>query len=201
MSQQPDTPYPTTLSAEDQGRFVAATCQSPGINVPPEALEAIAPYVAEDLNGVLLRGEDGVERLRPERIESVRTEAGNFRVATVLLAGCAGSVWERNERRNTSWSSPGAPTASVAEFTLPRLRSFRGSDGAVHAAICAEFDSKSQSMSHIQHASDVLKSGEGKRGYELDESLAVKGQTQACLLVAQQYLTPTGHYWRSSAVV
>jgi len=172
-----------------------------GVNVPADALAAIAPYIAEPVKDLLVTGDDGVERLDwKQRISELRTEAGTAWVLELDTAGLAGTVWERNPRISTAWKAPADPRASGEKDALPELKVYAGTDSRLCAAFYAEFESVERIIEVIEKSAAVLAKNESKRASGLAESLSAKGQRHPCLLVAQQYRAPQVGIWSWVAV-
>ncbi|WP_194927607.1 hypothetical protein [Catenulispora pinisilvae] len=182
-----DLLYPTPSTAEWQARFVDAVLATPGVNVPRGALEAIAPFVVNPKTLIARSSTSDQPQLRPSAYRPVSTDAGKMIVAVVPMAGWAGVPWERNERQSTAWSSAADPGAQDAQWLLPPLSPWTSEAGDAGAALRVTVPTFQRMVEILDRAGNELELREGRRGYDLVEDLALNGQIEPCLHVAQQY--------------
>jgi hypothetical protein len=171
---------------------VEAVLATPGVTTPRAALENIAPFIIRPKDSLTSPEDepDGIRRLRPERCRWVRTDAGRMLLATVNMHGVGGVVWERNERISSEWQSVADPGRQLAGArTLPRITSWTRltEDGAerTFTALDSTVDTRAALIDSVDQAANALKNHDGMRTYDLLEDLALNGQVEPCMYVAQ----------------
>ncbi|MGA5564829.1 hypothetical protein ACPCUV_27195 [Streptomyces platensis] len=189
MAPNSEAPFPPPPTQEWQEKFTNAVLATPGVNVPRPAVEAIAPFVSRPKDLITRATQNVPAQLRPERVRSISTSAGSMVVMTVPLVGYAGMVWERNERQSTAWQSPANPISGPAR-ALPPLRSWtvHSAQGVemAFAALRTQFSTRADLIAVVERAVNELSTRDGDRPYDLQEDLALNGQIEPCLYVAQQ---------------
>ncbi|WP_156045422.1 hypothetical protein [Herbidospora cretacea] len=180
------SPFKLPSTTDWQERFVEAALATPGVNVPRAALEAIAPFVHQPKDLITRASENRPAQLRS--VWTVKTSAGEMLTTPVHVVGCAGSVWERNERQSTAWQSPSDPINGINPV-LPPLSPWtaRGNPNQVGAALLAEVETLTDLRDLIDRAVNELGARDGDRPYDLTEDLALNGQLDPCLLAPQEY--------------
>ncbi|MFE5794878.1 hypothetical protein ACFQ8C_20200 [Streptomyces sp. NPDC056503] len=191
MSTSSPTPFHHPPTREWQQRWTDAVLATPGVTAPRAALENIAPFVIrpkDDLTGPEAEP-DGVRRLRPDRYRWVHTDAGRMLLLTVTMNGVGGIVWERNERISSEWRSVSDPSATANRPSLPRITSWTRltEDGTerTFTALESTVADRNALIHGIDQASNALRNHDGMRPYDLLEDLALNGQVEPCMYVAQ----------------
>ena len=152
----PRDSYPLPPSPADRERLLAAAVATPEANTPAAAWEAILPFVAEPVDALIKDGQLSLER--------IVNDVGEIYVLRVQLAGCAGSVWEHNERIGDKWSSLADPAADIASPTmLPSASVFTGADGNPAAALHVRVRDRSHIAELIEIAAEPLNLKGGAR--------------------------------------
>ncbi|WP_150160028.1 hypothetical protein [Streptomyces venezuelae] len=193
MSMSPSGPFPSPPTREWQERWVAAVLATKDVTAPRAALENIAPFVVrpkDDLTGPD-EEPDGVRRLRPDRYRWVTTDAGRMLLVTVRMHGVGGIVWEHNERISSEWRSLADPGTGAAKGRrpLPRVTSWTRltEDGQERTFTALESTAVTREalISSVDEAASALTNRVGMRPYDLLEDLALNGQVEPCMYVAQ----------------
>ncbi|WP_372407772.1 hypothetical protein [Streptomyces luteireticuli] len=193
MTSESLSEYPNPHKSEDVVRLVEAALATDGIDAPREALAAAFAYIAEPVDRLVIT-QDGRERIHPDRLSRQPDGEGALELS-VRLFGCAGSTWERNERKNTCWTSPANPASATAQWMLPPIEVWRGLDNKPAAALSVTMASAKRVVEVISRAAELLAEDDGRRRYDLTEDLLLNGQAVPCLMVAQVYRTPEGDFW------
>ncbi|MFB0632709.1 hypothetical protein [Streptomyces sp. AB3(2024)] len=170
-----------------------AVLATKGVTAPRAALENIAPFVVRP-KGDLTNPEDepdGIRRLRPDRYRWVRTDAGQMLLATVNMHGVGGVVWEHNERISSEWHSVANPAQSqgspVPSRVKPWARLTEGGSERTFTALESTAATRDALIGRVEQASNSLKNHDGMRTYDLLEDLALNGQVEPCMYVAQHF--------------
>ncbi|MFF4365793.1 hypothetical protein [Streptomyces sp. NPDC001594] len=193
MSAPPPGPFPLPSTREWQERWVEAVLATPGVTAPRAALESIAPFIVRPKDSLTNPEEepDGVRRLRADRFRWVRTDAGQMMLATVNMHGVGGVVWEHNERISSGWHSVANPAQPHGSPTLSRVRPWSRltEDGAerTFTALESAAATRHSLVARVDQAANSLENHDGMRAYDLLEDLALNGQVEPCMYVAQHF--------------
>ncbi|GHG92004.1 hypothetical protein [Streptomyces lanatus] len=189
---RPPNPFPAPAPAEWQERWIDAVLSAPGVNVPRDALENIAPFIVRPKDSLTDADSEGQRRLKPSRLRTVRTDAGEMVVLLVRMNGVGGVVWEHNERISSTWHSAadpataGAPRRSLTRV-LPWTRTTEDGREKVFAALESRTETLSRLLGNVEQAAAELDNRDGRRTYNLGEDLVLNGQHEPCMYVAQHF--------------
>ncbi|WP_329520693.1 hypothetical protein [Spirillospora sp. NBC_01491] len=195
-----DRPFVAPSTKEWQQNFVEAALASAHVNVPRSALEAIAPLIVRPKELLTRATNDRPAQLRA--IREINTSAGQMFVLDVRLVGCAGSVWERNERQSSAWAAPSDP-GSKNKHPLPLLAPWVDPEDPEQpgAALSVLVKDPEELRLILEKAGNELMTQVNQRTYDLTEDLALNGQLEPCLLVPQEYrFAVGGSVWAWPAV-
>ncbi|MEV5571898.1 hypothetical protein AB0L06_17765 [Spirillospora sp. NPDC052269] len=186
-----DHPFVAPSTKEWQHNFVEAALASVHVNVPRSALEAIAPLIVRPKDLLTRATTDRPAQLRAVR--EIKTSAGQMYVLDVQLIGCAGSVWERNERQSSAWAAPSDP-GSRNKHPLPPLTPWVDPEDQHQpgAALSVLVKDPEELRFVVEKAGNELMTQVNQRSYDLTEDLALNGQLEPCLLVPQEYRFAVG---------
>ncbi|WP_089098694.1 hypothetical protein [Streptomyces hyaluromycini] len=187
-----ERPFPLPAAQQEQEEWIEAVQATPGVNVPREALQNIAPFVVEP--GRLLGAADGAgrRRLTESALRRIGTDAGGMTVVTVRMHGVGGVVWENNERISSAWHSLADPSEATEERrSLPQVHAWTRSapDGReqAFAALRSSVASRAELVADVELATEALGKRVGHRPYNLQQDLVLNGQLEPGLFVAQQF--------------
>lgn len=184
------TPFPLPPSPEEQAEWVAAALATPGVNVPREALENVAPFLVRPSDTLTDPDGNGIRRIRDAALRPVPSDSGDMLTAIVKMHGVGGSVWEHNERISSEWHSAANPAAPRdGQQTLPRINPFtritlEGSE-KTFAAVEMVADSRESLIANLDRAATALAKQDGRRTFNLQEDLVLNGQKEPGLYLAQ----------------
>ncbi|MCX5378999.1 hypothetical protein [Streptomyces sp. NBC_00091] len=193
MSTPPPGPFPQPPTREWQEKWVDAVLATKGVTAPRAALENIAPFVVRPKDSLTNPEDepDGVRRLRPDRYRWVRTDAGRMMLATVNMHGVGGVVWEHNERISSEWHSvanPAQPHGSPAPSRVkPWARLTEDGSERTFTALESTAATRDALVGRVDRAANSLENHDGMRTYDLLEDLALNGQVEPCMYVAQHF--------------
>ncbi|MGA5065780.1 hypothetical protein ACPB9E_18840 [Streptomyces exfoliatus] len=192
MSTSPPGPFPSPPTRDWQEKWVDAVLATKDVTAPRAALENIAPFVVRPKDDLTSPEEepDGVRRLRADRYRWVTTDAGRMLLVTVRMHGVGGIVWEHNERISSEWRSLADPgTRATGRRPLPRVTSWTRltEDGQERTFTALESTAVTREalISSVDEAASALTNRVGMRPYDLLEDLALNGQVEPCMYVAQ----------------
>jgi len=191
MGDEKESPFPVPASSEIRKMWVDAVMAVEGVNVPRAALESFAPFIARPEDDLTDPDAGGIRRLRGDRVDSARTDAGVVRLVKVRMHGVGGVVWEHNERTSSEWHSAANPAGVFEDRRkLPPVRPWSGigEDGqeAIFAALESRVPSRELLIGNLEHAVKVLESRVGFRSYDLLEDLVLNGQMEPGMYVPQE---------------
>ncbi|MER7178578.1 hypothetical protein ABT404_03655 [Streptomyces hyaluromycini] len=187
-----ERPFPLPASREQQEEWIQAAVDTPGVNVPREALANVAPFLVEPGGLLGLAGPTGRRRLLESTLRHIATDAGEATVVAVRMHGAGGVVWENNERISSAWHSPADPSGLTDQRrALARVYSWTAvnADGReeAYAALRSDVPSRAELIANVHQAAEALEKRVGHRPYVLKQDLVLNGQQEPGLFVAQQF--------------
>ncbi|MFI1763186.1 hypothetical protein ACH41H_14225 [Streptomyces sp. NPDC020800] len=186
----PAHPFPSPAPQDWQEKWIEAVVSAPGVNVPRDALENIAPFIVRPKDSLTDADSDGRRRLKANRLRTVPTDAGEMVVLVVRMNGVGGVVWEHNERISSTWHSAADPAAGARRSltrVLPWTRTTEDGREKAFAALESRAESLGRLLGNVEQASAALDNRDGHRTYNLGEDLVLNGQHEPCMLVAHHF--------------
>ncbi|MFF9085299.1 hypothetical protein ACF1BE_02530 [Streptomyces sp. NPDC014991] len=183
-------PFHAPAPQDWQEKWIDAVVSAPGVNVPRDALENIAPFIVRPKDALTDAEPDGRRRLKANRLRTVHTEAGEMVVLVVRMNGVGGVVWEHNERISSAWHSAADPAAAGRRSltrVLPWTRTTEDGREKVFAALESRVESLGRLLGNVEQAAAELDNRDGHRTYNLGEDLVLNGQHEPCMLVAHHF--------------
>ncbi|MGW1773765.1 hypothetical protein [Streptomyces sp. NPDC002104] len=175
---------------DEQAEWVDAVLATPGVNVPREALENMAPFLVRP--GDTLTGPTGAggRIIRDGALRHLHSDSGEMLAVVVRMHGVGGSVWEHNERISSEWHSAANPaTLKEGHRALPRVaplvRITEDGREKAFAAVETVADSRESLIDNLDNAAMVLTKKDGHRTFNLQEDLILNGQKEPGLYIAQ----------------
>ncbi|WP_225821177.1 hypothetical protein [Streptomyces naphthomycinicus] len=186
----PASPFPVPAPQEWQEKWVDAVMSAPGVNVPRDALENVAPFIVRPKDALTEADAAGRRRLKGNRLRTVSTEAGDMVILDVRMNGVGGIVWEHNERISSAWHSAADPTAGGRRSltrVVPWTRTTEDGQEKVFSALESRVDNLNRLLGNVEQAAAELDNRDGHRTYNLGEDLVLNGQHEPCMLVAHHF--------------
>ncbi|MBT2471587.1 hypothetical protein J7E97_27915 [Streptomyces sp. ISL-66] len=183
-------PFPLPPSLEEQAAWVEAVLATPGVNVPREALENMAPFLVRPADILTDPDEKGTRRIKDAALRNVRSDSGEMLTVVVRMHGAGGSVWEHNERISSEWHSAANPAIPrEGHYALPQVTPFVRVTTAgrekTFAAVEMVTDSRESLTASLDKAAAALALQDGRRTFNLREDLVLNGQKEPGLYIAQ----------------
>ncbi|MFD6548746.1 hypothetical protein [Streptomyces sp. NPDC058398] len=186
-------PFHLPAPRDVQETWVNAVLATPGANLPRAALEAIVPFIVRPKEMLTEPTSGEPRQIASDRLQKVRTDAGELLVVIVDMHGIGGVVWEHNERISATWRSvvdPADAKHGVRSISRVRPWSRLTEDGEekVLAALESRVVNREHLIANVDAAVHALQARDGFRSYDLREDLILNGQVEPCMYVPHHLL-------------